>query len=194
MMNSKLLYFSRQNFAKQTGATLIVALMFLLIMTLFAVSSINMSTINLRIIGNMQATKTLDATAQDLIEQLIGTASSFTDTPTNTLVITEYDPVADNVVTTNLVVGTHNSDGLPTPTYNTLGNPVQTALGTIAWVEDPECVDSVTAKGYTALNPALSPSDNTWEVVVHLTDGVTGASSVFHQGTQVRMLAGNCPD
>lgn len=179
---------------KQTGATLIVALMFLLMMTLFAVSSINMSTINLKIISNMQATKTLDAVAKDLVEQLVGTANTFTNTPTNTLVITEYNPTTSAVVTTNLVVGTHNSDGLPTPTYNTLGNPVQTALGTIAWVEDPECVDSQTASGYTALNSALSPDDNTWEVVVHLTDGFTGATSTMHQGTKIRMLAGNCPD
>ena len=175
---------NRGSYTKQTGATLIVALMFLLMMTLFAVSSINMSTINLKIISNMQATKNLDAVAKDLVEQLIGTANTFTDTPTNTLVITEYNPATSAVVTTNLVVGTNNTDG----------TKVTTPLGTTAYVEDPECVDSQTAKGYTALNPALSPSDNDWEVIVHLTDGVTGATSIMHQGTKIRMLAGNCPD
>ena len=181
---------SRQIYAKQAGATLIVALMFLLIMTLFAVSSINMSSINLKIIGNMQATKALDATAKDIVEQLLGTADTFSATPTTTLIITEYDPVSAAVVTTNLVVGTHNSDGT---TYNTPGNPVQTALGTTAWVEDPECLDSQTAEGYTALATALSPDDNTWVVAVHFTDPVTGASSTIYQGAEVRMLAGNCP-
>ena len=181
-MMTKQLY-SRHIYAKQAGATLIVALMFLLIMTLFAVSSINLSTTNLKIIGNMQATKTLDAAAKDVVEQLMGTANSFVAAPSNTLIITEYDPATDAVVTTNLVVGTNN----------TLGTAVTTALGTVAYVENPECVDSETAEGYTALAAALSPDDNTWEVVVHFTDPVTGATSIIHQGAKIRMLAGNCP-
>ena len=92
-------------YKKQTGATLIVALMFLLMMTLFAVSSINMSTINLKIIGNMQATKALDATAKDLIEQLIGTADTFVDNPTNTVTITEYNPATSASRVSVLLVG-----------------------------------------------------------------------------------------
>lgn len=65
------------NLRHQHGATLFVALIFLLIMTLFAVSSINMSTINLRIIGNMQAAKQMDAAAQDAIEQKLSSSGSF---------------------------------------------------------------------------------------------------------------------
>jgi Tfp pilus assembly protein PilX len=61
----------------QRGATLFVALIFLLIMTLFAVSSINMSTVNLRIIGNMQAMKQMDAAAQDAIEQILSNSNNF---------------------------------------------------------------------------------------------------------------------
>ena len=66
-----------QTHHRQRGATLFVALIFLLIMTLFAVSSINMSTINLRIIGNMQAAKQMDAAAQDAIEQKLSDSASF---------------------------------------------------------------------------------------------------------------------
>lgn len=164
---------------KQTGATLIVALMFLLMMTLFAVSSINMSTINLKIIGNMQATKALDATAKDIVEQLIGTADTFVDNPTNTVTITEYNPATSAVVTTNVSIG---------------AAAVTTALGTVVSIDSPECIDSQTATGYTAVNTNIIPDDNTWEVVVRLTDSVTGATSIIHQGTQIRMLAGNCPD
>lgn len=163
--------------AKQTGATLIVALMFLVIMTLFAVSSINLSTVNLKIIGNMQATKTLDATANDMIEQLIGTPNTFVAAPTNSAMITEYNPATNAVVTTNVPVG----------------GTATTALGTVASIDAPECVDSKTATGYTAVTTNIIPDDNTWEVVVRLTDSVTGATSNIHQGTQIRMLAGNCP-
>ncbi|MEX2354193.1 MAG: PilX N-terminal domain-containing pilus assembly protein [Gammaproteobacteria bacterium] len=62
---------------QQRGATLFVALIFLLIMTLFAVSSINMSTVNLRIVGNMQAMKQMDAAAQDAIERALSNSNSF---------------------------------------------------------------------------------------------------------------------
>lgn len=73
----------------QNGATLFVALVFLLIMTLFAVSSINMSTVNLRIIGNMQAIKHMDAAAQDAIEQKLSNSNSFgTAVPTSTVTST----------------------------------------------------------------------------------------------------------
>ncbi len=66
-----------KNISRQHGATLFVALIFLLIMTLFAVSSINMGTVNLRIIGNMQITKYLDAAAQDAIERILNDSSNF---------------------------------------------------------------------------------------------------------------------
>jgi len=66
-----------RNYNNQRGATLFVALIFLLIMTLFAVSSINMSTVNLRIIGNMQAIKQMDAAAQDAIEQMLSNSNNF---------------------------------------------------------------------------------------------------------------------
>lgn len=62
---------------RQRGITLFIALIFLLIMTLFAVSSINMSTTNLRIIGNMQAAKQMDAAAQDAIEQKLSDNTNF---------------------------------------------------------------------------------------------------------------------
>ncbi len=64
----------------QAGATLFVALIFLLIMTLFAVSSVNLSTVNFRIVGNMQAMKHMEAAAQDAIEQILNDSNNY-DTP-----------------------------------------------------------------------------------------------------------------
>ena len=61
-------------YQRQSGATLIVALIMLIMMTVLAVSAINLSTINLKIVGNMQSQKAMDAAAQDAIEQ-IGRAS-----------------------------------------------------------------------------------------------------------------------
>lgn len=63
---------------RQTGATLIVALIMLVMMSILAVSAINLSTINFKIIGNMQAQKIMDAAAQDAIEQAMSTYAVFT--------------------------------------------------------------------------------------------------------------------
>ena len=137
---------------KQTGATLFIALILLLIMTLFAISSVNLSTINLKVVGNMQATKSLDAEAQVALEQVISESSNFT-TPTGASITSTY--------------------------------------GTIT-VDTPVCIDSQTASGYSAVNTAIIPDDNTWEVVSSITDTLTGASSTIHTGVKMRMLANNC--
>ena len=66
---------------QQKGAVLFIALVLLLIMTLFAVSSINLSTVNLKIVGNMQAIRTMDSDAQDAIEQTLSNMGNFSLTP-----------------------------------------------------------------------------------------------------------------
>lgn len=71
---------------RQKGAVLFISLIFLVIMTLYAVSSINMSTVNLKIVGNMQAIKAMDADAQDAIEQTLSKINNFSLTPAATTV------------------------------------------------------------------------------------------------------------
>ena len=136
----------------QHGATLIVALVMLVMMTMLAVSAITLSTVNLRIVGNMQAQKSVDAAAQDAIEQIMSNSSNFGIGATATF--------------------------------------VSTIMGDAA-VSAPVCLSSKVATGYSAV-VGLSPDDNTWEVVASITDNVTGATSVIHQGVEIRMLAGNC--
>ncbi|MFT5425503.1 MAG: Tfp pilus assembly protein PilX [Gammaproteobacteria bacterium] len=169
---------TKQISVKQSGATLITALMFLLMMTLFAVSSINMGVTNLKIINNMQATKVLDSTSRDIIEQLVSTIDTFVETPTNTVNVTEYNPATSATVTTAVTVGAAMTT---------------TALGTQVTIADPECLDSVVAAGYSVLDKTIIPEDNTWEVVVTLVDPFTGANNITHQGAQMRQLANNCP-
>jgi hypothetical protein len=62
---------------RQRGATLIVSLIMLVVLTLFAVSAINLSSINLRIVGNMQAQKTMELVAQDAIERVMSSPAHF---------------------------------------------------------------------------------------------------------------------
>jgi len=146
-----------KNIRNQRGATLFVALIFLLIMTLYAITSINMSTVNLRIVGNMQAVKYMDSAAQEAIEQKISNSDSFASSVGATT-------VNSTISGTNFTVN----------------------------VAAPDCIDSQTAAGYSAVVENIIPEDNTWEISATVTDNVTGATSTIHQGVEMRMLAGNC--
>ena len=65
---------------KQSGATLITALIMLIVLTLLVVSGIRSSSINLRIAGNMQMQEEASAAAQQAIERVISSAT-FDTTP-----------------------------------------------------------------------------------------------------------------
>ena len=63
--------------SSQRGATLVVALIFLILMGLFAISAFNSSTGNLRIVGNTQARQESLAAAQTAIESTISSVAFF---------------------------------------------------------------------------------------------------------------------
>lgn len=62
---------------KQTGATLVVALMMLVVLALLGVTAVNNSMVNLRIVGNMQAHQDAEAVSQEAIEQVISSIGIF---------------------------------------------------------------------------------------------------------------------
>ena len=62
---------------RQRGATLLVSLIMLVVLTLFAVTSFNLSSVNLRIAGNFQSQKAMEAAAQQAIEQILSTPAAF---------------------------------------------------------------------------------------------------------------------
>lgn len=66
---------------QQRGAVLLITLVMLVILTLFAVSGFNLSSINLKIAGNFQQRKSMEAVAQQAIEQVISTSTAFNLTP-----------------------------------------------------------------------------------------------------------------
>lgn len=76
----------------QRGAALLVALFLLVMMTMLAVSSINMSTVNLKIVGNMQWQKEMDAAAFEAIEQVLSQYTLFTS-PAAAVVNTAFGAV-----------------------------------------------------------------------------------------------------
>jgi len=63
--------------ASQAGMTLLIVLAMLVVLTLFALSAIRTSTVGLRVVGNQQTQRQMEAAAQNAIEQVISTPTSF---------------------------------------------------------------------------------------------------------------------
>lgn len=76
---------------RQQGIVLVVTLILLVVLTLFVLSSTRMTTGNLRIVGNMQNKKVVDAVAQQAIEEVLSKIAPFY-TPTALLTTTQTLP------------------------------------------------------------------------------------------------------
>jgi len=64
--------------------------------------------------------------------------------------------------------------------------------GMTATVSNRVCLGATPATGYS-LAQQLVPEDDYWDFQVTVTDSVSGAATVVHQGAKIRMLANNCP-
>lgn len=66
---------------RQRGATLLVSLIMLVVLTLFAVAGFNLSSVNLKITGNFQQQRFMEASVLQAIEQAISNTTTFTPPP-----------------------------------------------------------------------------------------------------------------
>ena len=62
---------------RQQGMVLVISLLLMVVLTLFVISSTRLTTGNMRIVGNMQAKKLVEATAQRGIEEVLSGISAF---------------------------------------------------------------------------------------------------------------------
>lgn len=163
--------------SRQQGATLMVALIMLVMLTLFAVSAIRTGNIGLKIVGNQQAQKRMEGAAQEAIEQIVSNLGNFDTSivPAPTLTVAQRICVngLPPVITVN-----------PSTTACTSGIPVD--------VSPARCISSVRSQ-YDSLTQPMATYDNVWEFIMTVTDSVTGAKAVYHQGVKMRMLSGSCP-
>jgi len=153
----------KRSFRKQGGATLLIVLIMLVMITLFVVSMIRLSSTNLKVVGNMQAQRALEASAQQAIENSISTYAFFSDAANNTGQWPAGTPSVPKAV-----------NGYPITMYR------------------PACVSSKIATNYT-LTTNIAPEDTDWEISAGATDSVTGAQVNLSQGVRMRLPAGNCP-
>jgi Tfp pilus assembly protein PilV len=61
----------------QRGATLLVSLIMLMVITMFAVTGLNLSNVTLRIAGNAQEQRIVQASIQEAIEQVLSNSTLF---------------------------------------------------------------------------------------------------------------------
>ena len=103
--------------AKQRGVVLAVSLILLVTLTLLAVAAVNTGTTSLRIIGNQQAQKAVDAATQTAIEQFVSTPNRFR--------LTTCDPAAASLTVNSDTVTVNITepqclDSAPAPGYSSV--------------------------------------------------------------------------
>lgn len=173
--------------ARQRGATLAVALIFLVLMSLFAVSAFLGSSTNLRVVGNMQVRQEALAAAQVAIEQTISgiqfaeAPAAVAGNPVN--VDTDGNSVTDYVVRMT-----------PQPACYRV-KPIKNSELNVNVAADLTCIRSgvVTNPGQDATE-AAALADNSlcanteWNLRAEVTDARTGAVVAVNQGVAVRVL------
>jgi hypothetical protein len=172
---------------RQQGATLLVAMIFLILMSLFAISAFKGSIGNLRIVGNMQARQESVAVAQKAIEQTIS-SSLFTTNPASvaaTPIQVDIDGNGSNDYTATL-----NPQPKCYRTKAIKSNDLDMALAA-----DRQCMKSGTDPN-TGLDIPDAAADagnslcanSEWNVGATVEDLRTGTKVTVNQGVAVRVL------
>lgn len=143
---------------RQQGATLLIALVFLVALTMFAVSGMNTGIINLRVANNAQVSIEAQAAAQQMIEQVLGSATAFT--PTGVAAYPQTNGVD------------MNGDG--TADFSVV-------------TQQPRCLSIAAAAGYSYAFAGSAPKDTVWEVIATATDSTFGATMTLRQGVKIRL-------
>lgn len=171
----------------QQGATLVIAMIFLILMSLFAVTAFKNSTSNLRIVGNMQSRQEAIAVGQKALEQTISSAY-FTTNPAN---------VAATPVQVDI-------DGNGTVDYTATLNPQPHCYRTKAIKSnelnpslpaDLACMKSSTVQqgGLDTPDAAASAgnslcANSEWNIGAKVVDVRSGTKVIVNQGIAVRVL------
>ena len=77
---------------RQRGATLLISLIMLVVLTLFAVTGFNLSSVNLKIAGNFQQQRFIEASVMQAIEQVVSDQVLF------------YSPLGQTIVVNGISV------------------------------------------------------------------------------------------
>lgn len=160
--------------SRQRGAVLLMSLIMLVVLTLFVVTAIRSGNVGLKVVGNQQMQKLMEASAQEAIEQVISNLGNF-------------DPVTIVPVSTTPAqrVCVNGTPPVAIP-------PATCTTGTQVDVAPVRCISSSRSQ-YDSLTQPMATYDNVWEIIATVTDSVSGATATYHQGVKIRMLSNSCP-
>lgn len=172
---------------RQTGSTLVVALILLVVLTLFATSSFNTAKTNLMVVGNMQSSAEAVNVAQQTIETTLST-TQFVTSPDNAIA----NPCGGNPNTFCVDV---NGDSItdytsvltPIPTCMYV-KPIKNSELVLTNSEDLGCsAGQQQTLGVAGASSGDSLCSNTvWEITSKTT-ATTGASATVIQGVGIRV-------
>lgn len=171
---------------RQRGATLVMALIFLVLLSLFAVNAFLGATSGQRIVGNMQSRQESQAAAQTVIEQVLS-SEAFARQPA---------AVASAPVTVTVGGVAYTVRLTPPPSCYRVRTVKNSELdATIAG--DRSCMrsGSLQQPGVEQSSAQLTGqvadtslcADTEWNIRAQVTDGRTGAQMAVHQGVAIRM-------
>jgi len=186
----------------QRGATLIVALIFLILLTLFAVTSFNLGKSSMQSVGNMQHRNEAMGAAQQAVEEATSTTRLF---QSPTAVILNGNGTCNGGAPNTKCVDV-NGDGkaditvrlTPTPTC-VKAQPILNSQLDPTNPQDKGCsVQATQAFGVAGATTGNSLcSDSTWEVTAVAQDSLTQAQYSVTEGIGVRVstdnVAASCP-
>jgi hypothetical protein len=179
----------------ESGATLVMAMIFIVLMALFATMAFNTSTGSLRVIGNMQARQEAISVAQKAIEQTIS----------NTDFATKPSTVAATPILVNIDGGavTYTASMMPTPNcYHT--KVIKTSELNLSLSADLSCIQSGKAEQSIDIAGAANTAGNSmcsnteWNIATSVSDASSSTVVVANQGVGLRVLTADadnaCPN
>ncbi len=168
----------------QTGATLMIAMIFLVLLTLVVISAIKATTINTKVVGNIQIQKESEAVAQQAIETVIST--DFTKSPMATSVQIDINNSGQTASTYVVPV--------PAPTCVSV-KPIKLSELELSDAEDVPCYVSGAAQNTGIVGAATGGnslcSRSNWDIAATATaPGVAATNTATHQGVALRVAIG----
>ena len=176
------------NARRQSGMTLVIALVMLVVLSLLVVSAIRFGTINLRITGNMQAETEASAAAQLAVEQTIATMVATSNL--GTIAAQNNLEVSTGAVTYKVNVAK------PACMFTKNIDPTKLDPSKKA---DQGCFENTDTEKQLLANGNLSTTptackDQQWDVSASVNDNPTGAKLTILQGVSLRVGAEvSCP-
>jgi Tfp pilus assembly protein PilX len=167
----------------QSGATLLVSMIFLVVLTLIVVSAIKVANVNTKVVGNMQIQKEAEAAAQQAIETVISTDFTTLATPP-TQTVDSGQAGSSYTVTLN-----------PSPTCISV-KPIKLSELDASNAEDVPCYASGAAQNTGIVGAGTSGdsmcANSNWEITATATSSsVATTSTTVRQGVATRVALGS---